>query len=137
MTEDEPGRPKGYMLAALARSHKGGIGSLPEITDIYLKDASFSGYRPEFILREMFERGIFGFIPAIMLERYRINTELNVGSRQTDQGHRPGCGTDRGSIPPGREFAGTFKRNRQRHTAGRPCPDAPEDCERQCQVPPG
>ena len=36
VTEDEPGRPKGYMLAALARSHKGGIGSLPEITDIYL-----------------------------------------------------------------------------------------------------
>lgn len=85
VTEDEPGRPKGYMLAALARSHKGGIGSLPEITDIYLKDASFSGYRPEFILREMFERGIFGFIPAIMLERYAgiRYRRLDVGS-QTD-----------------------------------------------------
>ena len=70
VTEDVPGKPKGYMLAALARSHKGGIGSIPEMTDIYLKDASFSGYRPEFILREMFERGIFGFIPAMMLERY-------------------------------------------------------------------
>lgn len=70
VTEDVPGKPKGYMLAALARSHKGGIGTLPEMTDIYLKDAAFSGYRPEFILREMFERGIFGFVPAMMLERY-------------------------------------------------------------------
>jgi len=68
--QGEPGRVKGYMLAALARSHKGGIGSLSEITDIYLKDAAFSGYKPEFILREMFERGIFGFIPALLLEVY-------------------------------------------------------------------
>lgn len=57
------------MLAALARSHKGGIGTLPEITDLYLKDAAFSGYSPEFILMEMFERGILGFIPAMMLEK--------------------------------------------------------------------
>lgn len=63
-------KPKGYILAALARSHKGGVGKLPEMTDIYLKDAKFSGYKPEFILREMFERGIFGFIPALLLESY-------------------------------------------------------------------
>lgn len=67
---DVGAKPKGYILAALARSHKGGIGKLPEMTDIYLKDAKFSGYKPEFILREMFERGIFGFIPALLLENY-------------------------------------------------------------------
>lgn len=61
---------KGYMLAALARCHKGGIGKLPEITDVYLRDATFTGYSPEFILREMFERGIFGFLPALLLETY-------------------------------------------------------------------
>ena len=85
VTEDAPGKPKGYMLAALARSHKGGIGSIPEMTDIYLRDAAFSGYRPEFILREMFERGIFGFIPAMMLERYAGDgyRRLDI-SRQTD-----------------------------------------------------
>ena len=85
VTEDAPGKPKGYMLAALARSHKGGISSIPEMTYIYLKDATFSGYRPEFILREMFERGIFGFIPAMMLERYAGDgyRTLDV-SRQTD-----------------------------------------------------
>ena len=63
-------KPKGYILAALVRSHKGGIGKLAEITDVYLRDANFSGYKPEFILREMFERGIFGFIPALLLENY-------------------------------------------------------------------
>ena len=64
------GKPKGYMLAAVARSHKGGFGKLAQATDIYLKDARFAGYTPEFIAREMFERGIFSFIPAILLEMY-------------------------------------------------------------------
>ncbi|GHV10524.1 hypothetical protein FACS1894219_00100 [Clostridia bacterium] len=68
--ENVPGAPKGYMLAGLARSHKGGIGKLPEITEIYLKDAKFVGYSPEFIAREMFERGVFSFIPAVLLEIY-------------------------------------------------------------------
>ena len=67
---DSYSKPKGYILAALARSHKGGVGSLPEITDIYLKDANFTGYKPEFIIREMFERGVFSFIPTILLEMY-------------------------------------------------------------------
>jgi hypothetical protein len=68
--EGTPGRPKGYILATLARSHKSGIGTLSQTTDIYLKDASFAGYTPEFIAREMFERGVFSFIPAILLEMY-------------------------------------------------------------------
>ena len=63
-----PGRAKGYMLAALARGHKGGIGRLPLMTETYLKDASFTGQTPEFVLREMFERGIFGFVPVLLLE---------------------------------------------------------------------
>lgn len=67
---NEPGKPKGYILAALARGHKGGIGRLAETTDIYLRDANFNGYTPEFIIREMFERGVFSFIPAILLEIY-------------------------------------------------------------------
>lgn len=66
--EDTPGKPKGYMLASLARSHKGGIGKLAEITDVYLRDAKFSNSDPGFIIREMFERGIFGFIPCMLLE---------------------------------------------------------------------
>ena len=75
-----PGKPKGYMLAALARSHKGGFGKLPETTDIYLRDAKFSGYSPEFIAKEMFERGVFSFIPALMMEIYahELYTKLPV-----------------------------------------------------------
>ena len=70
VADDTPGKPKGYMLAALARSHKSGIGSFAEVTDIYLKDAQFTGYSPEFIIQQMFERGVFSFIPAVLLEMY-------------------------------------------------------------------
>lgn len=74
---------KSYMIAALARSHKGGIGTLPKTTDVYLKDAKFSGYSPEFIIREMFERGIFSFIPAVLLEMItdRQYIKLSVGEQ--------------------------------------------------------
>lgn len=85
-TADEGnGSPKGYMIAALARSHKGGIGTLPNTTDIYLRDAAFSGYSPEFIAREMFERGVFGFIPHLLLDVYagKTYTSLTV-SEQTE-----------------------------------------------------
>lgn len=63
-------KPKGYMLAALARSHKGGIASFPTATETYLKDAAFTGCSPQFIAREMFERGVFGFIPHLLLSMY-------------------------------------------------------------------
>jgi hypothetical protein len=68
--DNAPGKPKGYMLAALARSHKGGLGTLGQTTEIYLRDAKFAGYTPEFIAKEMFERGVFSFIPSILLEMY-------------------------------------------------------------------
>ena len=60
----------GYILAALARSHKGGIGTLPEATDIYLRDASFTGCTPGYVVRHMFERGVFGFTAVLLLEGY-------------------------------------------------------------------
>lgn len=59
---------KGYLIAALARSHKGSLSTLPETTDVYLKDAAFSGLDPKLVLFEMFERGIFGFIPHLLLK---------------------------------------------------------------------
>ena len=85
MTADGGAGAKGYMLAALARSHKGGIGKLPEITDVYLRDANFSGCSPEFILREMFERGVFGFIPALLLEHYAGEAFCKLGVRKQTQ----------------------------------------------------
>lgn len=59
---------KGYMLAALARSHKGSYGEFEKTTEVYLKDANFSGYSPEFIARELFERGVCSFIPSMLLK---------------------------------------------------------------------
>lgn len=64
---------QGYILAALARSHKGSLGTLPETTDIYLKDAAFSGMDPSFVLFEMFQRGVFGFIPHLLMEICFVN----------------------------------------------------------------
>ena len=61
-------RPKGYMLAALARSHKGGYGEFSHTTEVYLKDANFSGYTPEFIAKELFERGVCSFVPSMLLK---------------------------------------------------------------------
>lgn len=82
---DAPGRPKGYMLASLARSHKGGIGKLAEITDVYLRDAKFTGEDAGFVIREMFERGIFGFIPCMLLEMYQGKRYRALGiSEQTE-----------------------------------------------------
>lgn len=61
-------RVKGYMLAALARSHKGSYGDFAKTTSIYLKDAKMSGYTPEFVARELFERGVLSLIPSMLLK---------------------------------------------------------------------
>ncbi|MDF2478506.1 MAG: hypothetical protein K0S24_3989 [Sphingobacterium sp.] len=70
VAEDRDGQPKPYLLAALMRSHKGGYATLPETTEIYLKDAKFSGESPEFILYQMLERGICSFAVDLLLIKY-------------------------------------------------------------------
>lgn len=59
---------KGYTLAALARSHKGSYGDFAKTTTIYLKDAKMNGFTPEFVAREMFERGVLSAIPSMLLK---------------------------------------------------------------------
>lgn len=61
-------RVKGYMLAALARSHKGSYGEFAKTTSVYLKDAKMSGYTPEFVAKELFERGVLSLIPSMLLK---------------------------------------------------------------------
>lgn len=61
-------RVKGYILAALARSHKGDYGESAETTSVYLQDAKMSGYSAEFVARELFERGVLSFIPSTLLK---------------------------------------------------------------------
>lgn len=59
---------KGYILAALARSHKGSYGEFAHTTATYLKDAKFNGLTPEFVAMELFERGVLSFIPSMLLK---------------------------------------------------------------------
>ena len=74
---------QGYMVAALARSHKGSFHSFPQSTEFYLKDASFNRYSEGVVAREMFERGLFGFIPAILIKAYEKDGwgELDIHSQ--------------------------------------------------------
>lgn len=67
---------KGYILAALARSHKGSYGEFARTTAVYLKDANFSGLTAEFVAMELFERGVLSFIPAMLLKMI-TGTEYN------------------------------------------------------------
>jgi len=76
--------PKGYILAALARSHKGGYGEFSKTTEIYLKDANFSGLTPEFVAKELFERGVCSFIPHMLLTMVESNNYCQLPvSKQT------------------------------------------------------
>ena len=59
---------KGYTLATLARSHKGSYEDFAKTTSIYLKDAKMSGYSPEFVAKEMFERGVLSCIASMLLK---------------------------------------------------------------------
>lgn len=70
MVEEDTGGPsvKGYILASIARNHKGSYGELAETTATYLKDAKFNGLTPEFIAYELLERGVFSFIPSMLLK---------------------------------------------------------------------
>ncbi len=74
------GLPQGYLLAAVARSHKGGYGTLPQTTQIYLKDEKFSGFSPEYILFQMTERGVCSFIIDMVLKEFynKAYTELPI-----------------------------------------------------------
>ena len=59
---------KGYTLAALARSHKGSYGEFAKETATYLKDAKMSGFTPEFVAKELFERGVLSSISSMLLK---------------------------------------------------------------------
>ena len=59
---------KGYLLAALARSHKGSYGDFAKMTSLYLKDAKMNGYTPEFVARELFERGVLSMNVSMLLK---------------------------------------------------------------------
>lgn len=59
---------KGYILAALARSHKGSYGDFAKTTSIYIKDAKMSGYTADIVARELFERGVLSCNSSMLLK---------------------------------------------------------------------
>ena len=58
-----------YSLASQMRSHKANYGKLAETTDIYLRDANFSGLSPDYVLYQMFQRGVCSFVVDVMLNQ--------------------------------------------------------------------
>lgn len=82
---DDDVHMQGYMLAALARSHKSGFGEYAKTTATYLKDCKLSGMTAEVVARELFERGVLSFIPSMLLKIVTGNeySKLSV-SKQTE-----------------------------------------------------
>lgn len=74
-----------YMIASIARSHKGGYGTFASTTIEYLKDAKLHGLTPEYIIFQLLERGVLSFIPSILLKMVTegIYDQLSV-SQQTE-----------------------------------------------------
>ena len=58
-----------YLLASLMRSHKGGYGTLAQTTELYLRDANFAGEDPNYIIYQMFLRGICSFAVDLLLKQ--------------------------------------------------------------------
>lgn len=80
---------KGYMLASLARSHSGSYGEFAQTTIKYLKDQKMTGYSPDFVARELFERGVLSFIPKMLLsivtERESDKFDIHTQTRMLEQ----------------------------------------------------
>jgi hypothetical protein len=68
LTENEEFNVKGYMLASLARSHKGSYGKFASSTSIYLRDEKMSGHSAEFVAKELFERRVLSSVPSMLLK---------------------------------------------------------------------
>lgn len=56
-----------YLLASLARAHKGTFGKFSNMTTTYLKGIKTNGMTSEFVAKELFERGTLSFITSRML----------------------------------------------------------------------
>ena len=58
-----------YFLASIVRSHNLSYGKLSDTTDIYLRDAAFSGLTPEYVIYQMWERGVCSFITDVLCKK--------------------------------------------------------------------
>ena len=67
-SDNSPSSVKGYILASLARSHKGSYGEFASTTMTYLKYARFDGLTPDFVAYELLQRGVCSYVPTMLLE---------------------------------------------------------------------
>lgn len=74
-----------YHLASIMRSHKINYGSVSETTDIYLHDATFSGLTPEFVIYQMWERGVCSFVVDAMMRICYAEQYLQLSVAQQTQ----------------------------------------------------
>jgi hypothetical protein len=85
--EKDGPKMKGYILAALARSHKGAYGEFASTTFEYLKDAKLSGLTPEFVAFEMLERGVCSFITSMLLKMMKGDDYNNLSVQAQTKAH--------------------------------------------------
>lgn len=67
LDSDDEFKVNGYILASMARSHKGAYGEFASTTSTYLKDAKMSGYSAEFVAKELLERGVLSCMSSMLL----------------------------------------------------------------------
>ena len=85
--QDEGPKIKGYILAALARSHKGSYGEFAATTFEYLKDSKLNGLTPEFVAFEMLERGACSFITTMLLKMLGGENYERLDVKEQTQAH--------------------------------------------------
>ena len=66
-TDKDTCKINGYLLAELARSHKGTYGEFSKTTAVYLKDGKANRLTPEFVQKELHERGTLSYIVSLLL----------------------------------------------------------------------
>ena len=67
--EDNQSPYLAYLLASLMRSHKGTYETLAQTTERYLQDANFAGEDPDYIIYQMFQRGVCSFAVDLLLKQ--------------------------------------------------------------------
>ncbi len=71
-----------YTMASHMRSHKVGYGEYSPTTDIYLRDANFAGASAEYVVSQMYARGVCSFyVDALLKQVYPAYQALSINGK--------------------------------------------------------